>query len=99
MIALSYSRDSWSPDGAHITASNATNQKGLVFIATVILRESWTTEISLVGHENAVEVAVCLDTAIDPSLADCLRLLRHVTLGSSYGMLQVRRRQRTSAPS
>lgn len=49
---------SWSPDGAHITASNATNNKGFVFIAAVIARNSWTSEISLVGHENSVEVAV-----------------------------------------
>jgi protein HIRA/HIR1 len=48
---------SWSPDGAHITASNATNNKGFVFIAAVITRNSWTSEISLVGHENTVEVA------------------------------------------
>ncbi|SRR6266404_8986778 len=52
------SANSWSPDGAHITASNATNNKGFVFIAAVIARNSWTSEISLVGHENTVEVAV-----------------------------------------
>ena len=51
---------SWSPDGAHITASNATNNKGYVFIAAVITRNTWTSEISLVGHENTVEVAVSL---------------------------------------
>ena len=50
--------DSWSPDGAHITAANATNNNGYVFIAAVIARNSWTSEISLVGHENTVEVAV-----------------------------------------
>jgi hypothetical protein len=57
-IILAEAKISWSPDGAHITASNATNQNGLVFIATVILRDQWTHEISLVGHENTVEVAV-----------------------------------------
>ena len=51
---------SWSPDGAHITASNATNNKGFVFIAAVITRNLWTSDISLVGHENTVEVAVRL---------------------------------------
>jgi WD40 repeat protein len=51
---------SWSPDGAHITASNATNNKGFVFIAAVITRNSWTSDISLVGHENTVEVAVSI---------------------------------------
>ncbi|KAJ7054390.1 histone transcription regulator 1 [Mycena amicta] len=52
-----FRRLSWSPDGAHITASNATNNKGFVFIASVITRTSWASEISLVGHENTVEVA------------------------------------------
>ncbi|VDC03743.1 unnamed protein product [Peniophora sp. CBMAI 1063] len=52
-----FRRLSWSPDGAHITASNATNNNGFVFIAAVIARNSWTSEISLVGHENTVEVA------------------------------------------
>ncbi|KAH9849560.1 WD40 repeat-like protein [Lenzites betulinus] len=52
-----FRRLSWSPDGAHITASNATNNEGYVFIAAVIARNSWTSEISLVGHENTVEVA------------------------------------------
>ncbi|KAG6828889.1 hypothetical protein H0H87_000477 [Tephrocybe sp. NHM501043] len=52
-----FRRLSWSPDGAHITASNATNNNGLVFIAAVITRNSWTSEISLVGHENTIEVA------------------------------------------
>ena len=55
---------SWSPDGAHITASNATNNKGFVFIAAVIARNSWTSEISLVGHENTVEVAVSICTVV-----------------------------------
>ncbi|KAK7684963.1 hypothetical protein QCA50_011798 [Cerrena zonata] len=52
-----FRRLSWSPDGAHITASNATNNGGYVFIAAVISRGSWTSDISLVGHENTIEVA------------------------------------------
>ncbi|KAG5638012.1 hypothetical protein H0H81_002280 [Sphagnurus paluster] len=44
-------------NGAHITASNATNNKGFVFIAAVITRNTWTSDISLVGHENTIEVA------------------------------------------
>ncbi|TFK28561.1 transcription corepressor [Coprinopsis marcescibilis] len=52
-----FRRLSWSPDGAHITASNATNNKGFVFIAAVITRNTWASDISLVGHENTVEVA------------------------------------------
>ena len=55
---LTPSIQSWSPDGAHITASNATNNKGYVFIAAVITRNTWTSDISLVGHENTIEVAV-----------------------------------------
>ncbi|KAK7036557.1 HIR complex subunit [Paramarasmius palmivorus] len=52
-----FRRLSWSPDGAHITASNATNNRGFVFIAAVITRGAWTSDISLVGHENTIEVA------------------------------------------
>ncbi|TCD68876.1 HIR complex subunit [Steccherinum ochraceum] len=52
-----FRRLSWSPDGAHITASNATNNSGYVFVAAVISRGNWTADISLVGHENAVQVA------------------------------------------
>ncbi len=58
--ACSFLKLSWSPDGAHITASNATNNKGFVFIAAVITRGTWASDISLVGHENTVEVAVRL---------------------------------------
>ncbi|EJT99410.1 WD40 repeat-like protein [Dacryopinax primogenitus] len=50
-----FRRLSWSPDGAHITAANAMN--GPVFVAAVISRKEWTSDISLVGHENTVEVA------------------------------------------
>ncbi|KAF8328351.1 WD40-repeat-containing domain protein [Cantharellus anzutake] len=52
-----FRRLSWSPDGAHITASNAMNNNGYVFVAAVISRSSWSSNISLVGHENTVEVA------------------------------------------
>ena len=34
------------------------NNNGFVFVAAVIARNLWTSEISLVGHENTVEVAV-----------------------------------------
>ncbi|KAG8988475.1 HIR complex subunit [Tulasnella sp. JGI-2019a] len=52
-----FRRLSWSPDGAHITASNALNNNGYVFVAAVIARNDWTSDICLVGHENTVEVA------------------------------------------
>ena len=50
-----------SPDGEHITASNAMNNNEFVFKAAVITCGSWASDISLVGHENLVEVAVSVD--------------------------------------
>lgn len=50
-----FRRLSWSPDGAHIVTPNAMN--GPVFVSAVIDRDEWTSKISLVGHENVVEVA------------------------------------------
>ncbi|WVR07812.1 hypothetical protein IAU60_004855 [Kwoniella sp. DSM 27419] len=50
-----FRRLSWSPDGAFIAASNAMN--GPVFVAAVIDRESWASDISFVGHENTIQVA------------------------------------------
>lgn len=50
-----FRRLSWSPDGAHIVTPNAMN--GPVFVSAVIDRDKWTSDISLVGHENVVEVA------------------------------------------
>ncbi|WFD49721.1 HIR complex subunit [Malassezia furfur] len=52
-----FHRASWSPDGANILASNAMN--GPVFVASVVKRLAWSSDISLVGHENAVTVASC----------------------------------------
>ncbi|CAE6539796.1 unnamed protein product [Rhizoctonia solani] len=52
-----FRRLSWSPDGAHITASNAMNNNGYVFVAAVIERTQWKSDINLVGHENTIEVA------------------------------------------
>nr|XP_018260715.1 uncharacterized protein I303_06430 [Kwoniella dejecticola CBS 10117]OBR82873.1 hypothetical protein I303_06430 [Kwoniella dejecticola CBS 10117] len=50
-----FRRLSWSPDGAFIAASNAMN--GPVFVAAVIDRENWNSDISFVGHENTIQVA------------------------------------------
>ncbi|BEJ17036.1 hypothetical protein CspHIS471_0604370 [Cutaneotrichosporon sp. HIS471] len=50
-----FRRLSWSPDGAFIATSNAMN--GPVFVAAVIEREGWQSDISFVGHENTVQVA------------------------------------------
>jgi len=56
-----FRRPSWSPDGAHLLTANAMN--GPVFVASVIMRGPWSSDVSLVGHENAVSV-----TAFNPRL-------------------------------
>lgn len=52
-----YNRLSWSPDASYLCASNAMNNNGAVFVAAVIERDTWNSNMSLVGHENTVEVA------------------------------------------
>lgn len=52
-----FHRLSWTPDGMNLMAANAMN--GPVFVSSVLRRLAWTSEISLVGHENAVSVAAC----------------------------------------
>jgi hypothetical protein len=55
-LTLVVCADSWSPDGSFIAASNAMN--GPVFVAAVIDRDEWESDISFVGHENTIQVAV-----------------------------------------
>lgn len=47
---------SWSPNGSHIVTANAVN--GVHCIAAIVNRDEWTADVSLVGHQLPIEVAV-----------------------------------------
>ncbi|KIS67027.1 uncharacterized protein UMAG_04900 [Mycosarcoma maydis] len=56
-----FRRPSWSPDGSLLLCANA--MSGPVFVASVVKRSSWSSDIYFVGHENAVVV-----TAFSPKI-------------------------------
>ncbi|EST09269.1 TUP1-like enhancer of split [Kalmanozyma brasiliensis GHG001] len=56
-----FRRPSWSPDGSLLLCANATS--GPVFVASVVKRSNWSSDIYFVGHENAVVV-----TAFSPKI-------------------------------
>ncbi|KAJ3218135.1 HIR complex subunit [Dinochytrium kinnereticum] len=51
-----FRRLSWSPEGTYVITANGEN--GNIPVAPIISREDWSTELSLVGHQAPIEVAL-----------------------------------------
>ncbi|KAJ3200592.1 HIR complex subunit [Entophlyctis luteolus] len=54
--ATFFQRLSWSPDGSCIAAANGENSN--IPVTPIINRDNWSSEVSLVGHQAPIEVAV-----------------------------------------
>lgn len=53
---------SWSPDGSHVATANGA--QGPVPIAAIFNRGEWRPDVSLVGHDSAIEVVVGIEFLI-----------------------------------
>ncbi|KAI8811781.1 WD40-repeat-containing domain protein [Cladochytrium replicatum] len=51
-----FRRLSWSPEGSCLVTANGEN--GSVPVAPIVNRDGWTSEVSLVGHQAPIEVAL-----------------------------------------
>ncbi len=74
-----FRRPSWSPDGAHLLSAGAMD--GDVFISKVVERNSWKSDVSLVGHENAITVTSFSPVLFTPPKGSS-NLLSLMALGS-----------------
>lgn len=68
---------------------------GPVFVAAVIDREGWASDISFVGHENTIQVAV----SIHNSVVICVvhSIVRLSTLASSFLRVNLKEERRLPA--
>jgi len=59
-VSSSFSlRLSWLPDGAALAVCNAFDPDAGVHFSPIIIRDTWASDISLVGHTGAVVVSRC----------------------------------------
>lgn len=56
ILTYTYSIRSWSPEGSCIVTSNGEN--GGLPTAPVVSRDGWSADVSLIGHQAPIEVAV-----------------------------------------
>lgn len=68
---------------------------GPVFVAAVIDREGWASDISFVGHENTIQVAVSILNSIVIYVVDSI--VRLSTLASSFPKVNLKEERRLPA--